>query len=165
MKLSLISILMLALAAQALPATNSACQATIASDVQAVTASLSAIAAQAKAQQFPQAVEKLADDLAVLIPTLSAPDRALVEKFVTDLQAAVDPAGPGGSTVTSVERLKLSNDLLALLTSTGLTSAQIQLILDDLAAISASLEGVSAAQLKADLQRLATDIQACWAAR
>jgi hypothetical protein len=142
-------------------ANSSNCRSLITSDVQAVVADLSAIAGQAKAQGFPQAMEKLAADLEAILPSLSAPDQVLVEKFVTDLQNAVSSTGPGGTTITAAERIQLTNDLVQLLLSTGMTSAQVDLILSDLMAVTSSLSGISTVQLQADLQKLAADVKAC----
>ena len=158
MKLATLSLLLLPLVA---PAADPSCQATITSDVQAVVASLSAVTSQAKAQQLPEALEQLAKDFATVLPSLSQPDQVLVEKFLTDLEAALSPSGPGGTAITATERLRLTNDLTQVLLSTGLTTAQAQLILDDIAAVFTAVEGISTAQLKSDLQRLATDLQAC----
>ena len=137
------------------------CKTVITTDVQAVVADLSAIALQAKAQQFPQAVDQLAADLEAILPLLTRPDQLAVEKFLTDLDAAVSASGPGGTKITSVERVVLTNDLLAIVNSTGMTESQMETILTDLAAVTASLSGISAAQLQNDIQKLKTDLRAC----
>lgn len=142
-------------------AQSTGCGQVLATDARAVSADLSAISAQAKAQGFPAAVEKFAADLEVIVPTLDRPSQAAVEKLVTDLEQAVSASSPGGTTISAGERLILTNDLVAVASSTGLTQAQFATITADLTAVLGTLEGISTAQLQADLQILVADAQAC----
>jgi hypothetical protein len=142
-------------------AQSTPCRATITADTQAVVADLSAIASQAGAQGFPEAMRNLATDLETILPSLNQPDQALVEKFVTDLEAAISSTGPGGPQITTAEKIQLSNDIVQLLTSTGMTSTQVNRILDDLSAVADSVSGISTSQLQADLRRLAADTNSC----
>ena len=140
------------------------CGQTVVNDARAVAADLQAIAAQAKAQGFQTAAEQLAKDLEEILPTLTKPSRDAVEKFVSDLEEATSPASPGGSGITAAERLKLANDWAAIVSSTGITSDQIATITNDVLNALSTLEGISTAQLHADLTKLRTDAAACRAA-
>lgn len=137
------------------------CSQTITQDLQAVSADLSAIVAQADAQGFQAAAEKFAADLETILPTLSKPSQEAVEKFTTDLIAATSASSPGGTQITASERLKLTADWSAVVTSTGITAEQIETIQTDLANALSTLKGISTAQLRADLQTLAADLSAC----
>jgi hypothetical protein len=156
-------VLILGCAVPALPimAQSSACTTTLSADAQAVSNDLAAIAAQAGALGFSQAVQTLAKDLEAILPTLSVPDQQLVEKFLNDLAAATASSGPGGASITPSEKIVLTNDINKILVSSGLTSSQINTLSNDILAVMSSLSGISTAQLQVDLQKMVADAKAC----
>lgn len=137
------------------------CLQTIATAAGAVAKDLAGIAAQANAQGFKTAVEQFASDLQSVFPTLNPPSQQAVQKFVTDLESATSPTSPYGTAISPGEQLILTNDWLILVTSTGLTSAEITTLTDDLTTAFASLQGISTSQLQGDLNVLLTDTRAC----
>jgi hypothetical protein len=140
---------------------SGACKTTLSTDTQAIGNDLAAIAGQANAQGFPQAVQALALELQTIMPGLNPPDQQLVQQFLTDLSAATSASGPGGSTITPIEKLVLSNDLNQVVLSTGITNSEINTISNDLLAVMNSLSGISTAQLQADTQKLVADAKSC----
>lgn len=152
---------LLAVPQRSMAQTNSDCVQTLASDARAISADVSAIAAQAKAQGFNIAVEQFASDMETILPTLDRPSQESVQKFVTDLESAISPSGPGGTSITAGERLMLTNDWVVLVTETGATSAQLTTISSDLTGVLSALRGISTAQLQSDLNTLVTDAQVC----
>jgi hypothetical protein len=140
---------------------TSPCGGTIQTDVAAIVADLQAISAQAQAQGFPEAMEALVTDLEAILPTLSPPNQALVQELVDDLEAAVSETGPGGTSITHAEEAVLELDLYNVILSTGITSEQSTTIIEDILAAVGTVEGISTAQLQADVQKLIADAQAC----
>ncbi len=146
---------------QSTPPAPPTCGQSIANDAKAISADLSAIAAQADAQGFNSAVEQFAAGVESVLPALNRPSQDAVQKFVTDLANATSSSGPGGATITPSERLVLTNDWVILVTSTGATSSQISTISDDLVAVLSSMKGISLSQLQADFGILISDAQSC----
>lgn len=142
-------------------AETGACAQTLTTDAKAVTVDIQAIAAQANAQGFRDAVEQFAADIEEMLPTLSRPSQDAVEKFVTDLSKATSESSPGGTSISPSERLVLINDWVILVTSTGATQQQLDTITADLTAAFSALQGIDTTQLQTDLQVLLNDARAC----
>jgi hypothetical protein len=139
----------------------SPCGGTVEADAEAVVADLAAIASQADEQGFQEAVALFADDLRAIAPGLTAPSQDAVETFVDDLEDAVSEDGPGGAEITALEQATLTVELYSIVLSTGITSEDLATLQSDLLSAVASLEGISTAELEADLRQLATDASAC----
>jgi len=159
--LTVTTVSLLFTAALASAQTSTTCGQTIGQDLKAINADLSAIASQAKAQGFGTAAEQFAADLETILPTLSRPSQAAVEKFASDLVAATSASSPGGTEITASERLKLTNDWTIVVTSTGITSDQIATISNDLVNALSALRGISTEQLRSDVNTLVADVSSC----
>ena len=160
-KLTLYSILGVAMLALPAMAQSNACVNALSADAQAIANDLSAIAAQGSAQGVPQAVQNLAKALQEIIPGLNVPDQQTVEKFLTDLSAATASTGPGGSSITPSERLVLTNDVNKILVSSGMTTSQINTLVNDILAVMTTVSGISTVQLQADAQKTLADVKSC----
>ncbi len=135
---------------------SSPCGATVSNDVRLVIADLASIASQAEANGFRVAIEEFTNVLKSILPTLSKPSQDLVQKFIDDLTVAI-----ADGQISTIEQITLSTDLYNVIISTGITSSQLTLITDSLANVLSTLSGISTTQLKADLQKLVIDAQAC----
>lgn len=142
-------------------AQSGACKTTLSADAQLIVNDVSAIAAQAQAQGFAAAVQRLAVDLEDLLPSLNPPDQQAVEKLITDLATATSTGSPGGSSITASERIILTNDLSQMLLSTGMSASQTVTVVSDVTAVMTSLTSISTAQLQTDTQKLITDTRSC----
>lgn len=142
-------------------AAASPCGGAVEEDVKAVVGDLAAIANQAEDQGFAEAVAAFADDLRAIVPGLTAPSQDAVETFVDDLEDAVSEDGPGGAEITALEQATLTVELYSIVLSTGITSEDLATLQADLLAAVGSLEGISTAQLEADLSQLVADASAC----
>ena len=142
-------------------AAGSPCGGTLQSDVDAIAADLAAISAQANSQGFSVAVQVLVADLQAILPALSAPEQAQVQKLVADLQSATSASGPGGATITAPEQATLTLDLYNVLVSTGASPQEAALITTDILAVMGTVTGISTVQLQADVRRFAADAQSC----
>lgn len=139
----------------------SPCGDTVRGDVALVAADLAAIADQAAAQGFPEAIELFAADLRALAPTLDRPSEQAVTTFAAALEAAVDENGPGGTTITPLEQATLTNELYGVVLSTGISAADLQRLYGELAAAVATLDGISTESLRVHGAQLVEDARAC----
>ncbi|MBX7220749.1 MAG: hypothetical protein K1Y36_12440 [Blastocatellia bacterium] len=137
------------------------CNGNLSADVQAVINDLTAISQQAQAQGFQQAMQNFVNSLKAILPTLSAPDQATVQKFINDLTTFTSSSSQGGTTITPLEQATLYTDFYNVVLSTGITVSQLQTLQANLVAVLNTLSGISTAQLQADFQKLVNDAKSC----
>lgn len=135
---------------------SSPCGGAVNNDAKLVITDLANISAQANAAGFRTALQQFISVLRTILPTLSQPSQATVQKFIDDLNAAIVDGK-----ISTAEQTTLTVDFFNLVLSTGITSAQLNMIDTALVNVLNTLMGISTAQLQADLMKLATDAQAC----